>query len=114
MSLLSLCNRGAAGTLLGTVARNMLTAQSGGGRANAWVGLYVDRPCVIQPASAKIVEEYMRREIRVNFTIYFPDTLDLKANDRITAETIIYVYHGGGDMGGRVLYTIAHCERIGQ
>lgn len=108
MSLATLC------TSVADVQRNTVTAQPGGGRVNTWATVFAAQPCSIQPASASVIDNFNRREIRVSHAVYFPTLLALQENDRFNDGTYVYVYKGGGDMAGRGLYTIAYADRIGQ
>ncbi|HEY2589822.1 MAG TPA: hypothetical protein VGI81_29025 [Tepidisphaeraceae bacterium] len=104
-----------------TLERQAVTADASGGSVRAFAAVLNNVPCAVAPASAKVVSDYARRDMIVNYTIY--TTLDLDVvvpggvalTDRLTDGTVYYLIKGvkraaNAQISSEVLYQL-DCER---
>jgi hypothetical protein len=77
--------------------RPTLTPDSSGGATRSYSQLLPTLPCAISPATAKVVSDYARLDMLVNYHVYTTANLDTliaggpKLNDRLTSSTTHYL-----------------------
>lgn len=105
-----------------TLQRAALTPDASGGTIRTFNNLLTDIPCLPEPASAKVIADYARRDMLVNYTLYTTTDLDtlitggVQVNDRFTDGTNYYVVkasrkNANAQISSEVLYQV-DCERI--
>lgn len=79
MSLLSMCRS------LVTLKRKTAAKDSTGGYAPTFAAVdgYTSVACDIQPASGRIREQYMERQLNVTHTVFFPVDTPARAGDQL-------------------------------
>jgi hypothetical protein len=78
MSLLSLCNK----TI--DIDRPVITKTTHGGQSRAYSPLYSNIPACKQPVSGRMRHVAAKQGFEISHTWYTPNTVTLKAGDRIT------------------------------
>jgi hypothetical protein len=80
-----------------TLERPPLTPDPSGGATRTYSPLVSNIPCALSPATAKVVADYARLDMLVNYHVYTTADLDTlipggpKLNDRLTAASNHYL-----------------------
>lgn len=90
MSLLTMCRSTA------TLKRHTETKDATGGLIPTYsaVSGYSDQPCDIQPASGRVREQYMQKQLAVTHTFYFADDMPARAGDQLVYDSRIFQVQG--------------------
>ena len=98
MSLQSLCNSTA------TIETATVTSGAIGGQSTTYATAQTLSACTIQPANGRMVEEFARRSIHIDHTLYTPEaiTATLTPGSRVVSAGVTYLVAAGPfDMAGR-------------
>ena len=104
-----------------SLERPAVTADASGGSVRVFAVVLNNIPCAVAPANAKVVNDYARRDMIVNYTIYTTSDLDalvsggVQLGDRLTDGTIDYLVKdvkraANAQISSEVLYQL-DCER---
>ena len=79
-----------------TLQRQAVTKDASGGMVHSYANVSgsVDLPCDIQPASGRVRDQYMQRNLAVTHTMYFPDDVTVLPGDRLTASGRTFLFQG--------------------
>jgi len=106
-----------------TLQRATTTSDASGGTTRSFTDLLADIPCLADPATTKVIADYARRDMLVNYSVYTTTDLDallptggVKINDRFTDGSLFYVVKASRknanlQISNEVLYQM-DCERI--
>jgi hypothetical protein len=87
-------------------------ADTYGGQTATFAAFLSGVPCSLQPASGRIVEEFARRGMRVDFTMYSPtDISGALAGYRVTIDSVKYLVVWAEDQAGRGSVFAVHLLR---
>ncbi len=104
-----------------TLERPTVTADASGGTVRTYGQLLAGVPCSVAPATAKVVADYARLDMVVNYHVYTTADLDslvsggVKLNDRFTSGSVHYLVRAvkksaNAQITSEVLYQL-DCER---
>ena len=80
-----------------SIERQTVTLDASGGSVRTFAQIASAIPCMIQPASARVIADYARLEMVVNYSVYTTADLDtlvsggVRLGDRLTDGTAYYV-----------------------
>ena len=103
------------------IERQTVTADNSGGSVRSFAQIVSAIPCMTEPASAKVVADYARLDMLVDYHVYTTADLDtlvpagLKLGDRLTNGTVYYLIKAvkksaNAQITNEVLYQL-DCER---
>jgi hypothetical protein len=110
MSLLSLCNASAV------IQAATTTSGAIGGHTTTFATAQTISACTIQPAKGRTIEEYAKRSIHIDHTLYTPEpiTATLTPGSRVTSGGITYLVQAGPfDQAGRARVYAIHLLKKG-
>jgi hypothetical protein len=112
MSLLTLCKQSA------NIERRSESNQASGGIGATWSTVYTGLACSIQVYTGKthghVAPHFDQMQVRVDYQVYFPGSVDLQVNDRVVSDSVTYLVNGSGDMAGRNKVTVGYLTRVDQ
>ena len=74
-----------------------------------WSVVYDDIPVAVQPMDGRTINEFQRRNLQVNYSIYTPTTVALQTGDRVVVGSTKYLVQAWGDMAGKGRVFVMHC-----
>lgn len=72
-----------------------------GGKTVTYSVQYDDLDACLQPARGRIVEQFAKRSMLVDYVAYTPVAIDLREGDRVVNGGDYYTVVAWGDMAGR-------------
>ena len=102
--------------------RATITPDASGGSSRTFTQILASIPVFVEPATTKVIADYARRDMLVNYTLYTTADLDalisggVKINDRFVDGSVHYVVKASRknsnlQVSNEVLYQL-DCERI--
>lgn len=104
-----------------TLERQSVSVDNSGGATRIFGQLLTNLPCMVEPASAKVVADYARLDMLVDYHVYTTADLDtlinggVKLGDRFTDGSVYYLVKAvkrsaNAQITNEVLYRV-DCER---